>query len=297
MKTKQLILSGTVVVMSVALSFTGCRKDRNNQDTDTSGAEDNALADKSFEDVGQISNEAANSTNGKLGSFRIGAGNDGLLSTCATLTHDTARKTIVVDFGTANCLCNDGRYRRGKIFISYTTGFRHLGYWDSLANITITTSPADDYFVGAEESNMHQVIGTKSITNNGHNANHHMNWSVVVGGKIIKANNQGTVTWKSDRRLEWLAGESTPFIWGDDEYGVTGSASVTSAKGIEFNVNITSQIVRKISCPKHFVSGTFDFTPGTKPVRHVDFSPPNNGACDDIATVTINGSTYTVHMK
>ena len=40
-----------------------------------------------------------------------------------------------------------------------------------------------------------------------------------------------------------------------------------------------------------------EFTPGTKPMRTVDFSPPNNGDCDDIATVTINGKTYTVHMK
>ncbi len=139
--------------------------------------------------------------------------------------------------------------------------------------------------------------GTKTVTNNGHNAAGHMNWSIAVNGTVVKANGQGTVTWTSTRDREWLAGESTPFIWADDEYGVTGTASGTSAKGVSFNVTITSQLVRKIACPKHFVTGTFDFTPGTKPVRHVDFSPPSNGACDNIATVTINGKTYTVTMK
>lgn len=290
MKTKQLILSGAVLMMSVALTLTSCRKDNDN-DNDTSGAEDNALADKSFEDMGQISNEAAN---GSVGSFKFGADHDGILSNCATVTHDTALNTILIDFGSTNCLCNDGRYRRGKIYVSYsnTAQGEPFSYWDSLTSITITTSPTDDYFV-----NDHQVKGTKTVTNLGHNSAGHMNWSVAANGTIVKANNQGTVTWTTTRNHEWLAGENTPFIWLDDEHGVTGTASGTSAKGVSFNVTITSQLVRKIACPKHFVTGTFDFTPGSKPVRHVDFSPPSNGACDNIATVTINGKTYTVTMK
>src|ERR1051326_8035647 len=117
MKTKNLILSGAVLMIAASLVFSGCRKPEN-EDKDTSSAEDNSLADKSFEDMGQISNEAASSTNGSLGSFKYE--NDGLLSACATVTKDSVNKKITVDFGTANCLCADGRYRRGKIFISYT---------------------------------------------------------------------------------------------------------------------------------------------------------------------------------
>lgn len=289
MKTKHLILNAAVLLMAASLTLTSCRKD-NDKDNDTSGAEDNALADKSFEDMGQMSNEAAN---GSVGTFKMG-GSDGIMSTCATVTHDTALNTILIDFGPTNCLCNDGRYRRGKVYVSYdnTAKPEPFSYWDSLTTITITTSPTDDYFV-----NDHQVKGTKTVTNNGHNAAGHMNWSTNVNGQVVKPNGQGTISWTSTRNLEWLAGENTPFIWLDDEYGVTGSCSGTSAKGIAFNVTITQQLVRKISCPKHFVTGTFDFTPGTKPVRHVDFSPPNNGDCDNIATVTINNKTFTVTLK
>jgi hypothetical protein len=291
MKTKQFILSGTILMMSVALSLTSCRKDRDSQDKDTSGAEDNALADKSFEDMGQISNEAAN---GSVGSFKFGDDHDGLLSSCATVSHDTALNTILVDFGSTNCLCKDGRYRRGKIWINYSNASKPepYTYWDSLTSITITTNPTDDYYVDDN-----QVKGTKTVTNKGHNSAGHMNWDINVSGEVNKANSQGKVTWSSSRNREWLAGESTPFLWLDDEYGVTGTCNGTSAKGTPFNVTITSQLVWKVACPKHFVTGTFDFTPGTKPVRQVDFSPPSNGACDDIATVTINGKSYTVHMK
>lgn len=290
MKTKNLILSGAVLMIAASITFTGCRK-KEEQDKDTSSAEDNSLADKSFEDMAQISNEAAS---GSMSSFKSGS-YDGLLSHCATVTHDTANNQITVDFGNANCLCHDGRYRRGKLFISYSNTVvpEPYTYWDTLTNITISTAKtgdpsSDTYFV-----NDNQIIGTKTVTNKGHNGAGHMNWDVVVNGKVVKANSAGTVTWASTRNREWLAGESTPLIWSDDEYGVTGSANGTSVNGNPFSVQITSQLIRKISCPKHFVQGTLDFTPGSKPVRHVDFG---SGTCDDIATVTINGNTYTVHM-
>jgi hypothetical protein len=286
MKTKQLILSATVLLMSVALSLTSCRKDNSkNIDKDTVSAEDNALADKSFEDLGQISNEASG---GGLGTFKNGSpSNDGLLSICAIVIPDLINKKITVDFGTnnSNCLCKDGRYRRGKIYISYTG----TTYWDSLSTVTITTSPTDSYFVDDN-----QIIGTKSCLNNGHNAAGHRFWTITINGKIIKANNLGTITWDATRTLEWIAGEKT-ILWGDDIYGVTGYAKGTSTSGASFDATITSQLIRKIACPKHFVSGTFDFTSGTKPIRHVDFgySPAPNpiGSCDGWISVTINGNT------
>lgn len=280
MKTKQLILGAAVLTMSVALTLTSCRKD-NSKESDTSGAEDNALADKSFEDLGQISNEASG---GSLGTFKDGS--DGLLSICAIVIPDLINKKITVDFGSTNCLCKDGRYRRGKIYISYTG----TTYWDSLSSVTVTTSPTDNYFVDDN-----QVIGTKSCINNGHNAAGHRYWSIVIDGKIVKANNQGTITWNAQRTLEWIAGEGT-ILWSDDIYGVTGYAKGTSASGVSFDATITSQLIRKIACPKHFVSGTFDFSAGTKPVRHVDFgyspSPNPSGSCDGWISVTINGTTY-----
>lgn len=289
MKTKQLIFSATAVMVALSLTFTGCRK-KEEKDNDTSGAEDNSLAEKSFEDMGQISNEAAS---GNVGSFK-NSNYDGLLSACATVSHDTANNKIVVDFGTANCLCADGRYRRGKLFISYTGNT----YWDSLASVTVSTTLVGDPSSNSYFVNDNQIIGTKNITNKGHNGAGHMNWDVTVSGQVIKANNQGTISWTSSRNREWIAGESTPLNWGDDIYGVTGSAQGTSPNGTQFTVTITSQLIRKmsISCIKHFVSGTLDFTPGSKPVRHVDFgyspSPNPSGSCDGWISITINGNTY-----
>jgi hypothetical protein len=49
-----------------------------------------------------------------------------------------------------------------------------------------------------------------------------------------------------------------------------------------------------LACRKHFVSGIFNHTPENKPTRTIDFG---DGACDDIATVTVNGKTYTVTLR
>jgi hypothetical protein len=299
MKIKQLILSTAILTMAVSLSFMGCRKPKDANDNDTSGASDNALADQSFNDMHQISNEGSQ---GGVSSYKS-ADYNGILSSCATVdtTGMAANKRFTVDFGTANCQCHDGRWRRGKIFVSYTPGFHGLGYWDSLCSITITTKDpitnASNYFVGPDQNTMHQVIGTRTVTNNGRNITaHHLNWSVTESGQIIKANNQGTITWNATRNREWTAGDTTPFNWLDDVYSITGSASGTHANGSSFTMTITSPLIVEIGCMYHFVSGTFDYTPGTKPTRHVDFSPPSNGACDNIATVVISNKTYTIHF-
>jgi hypothetical protein len=45
-----------------------------------------------------------------------------LLPPCATRTYDAATRTLTLNFGSTNCLCPDGRYRRGVI----TAVFRSL---------------------------------------------------------------------------------------------------------------------------------------------------------------------------
>jgi hypothetical protein len=71
---------------------------------------DNALAEFSYNDALNIADEASTlQTGDNLGSYKTA-------SNCATVTHDTNTmpRTITIDFGAANCLCNDGRNRRGK---------------------------------------------------------------------------------------------------------------------------------------------------------------------------------------
>lgn len=277
MKTKS-IINYLFVVAAIGITFSSCRK-KEDKDNDTSAAADNALAEITYNDVNNIADQAAT---GSLSSYMTPNDNDqrSLLSTCATITHDTVSspRLLTVDFGTSNCLCNDGRYRRGKILISYNGAYR-----DSASVHTITF---DNYFV-----NDNQVLGSKTVTNMGHNAAGHLYYTVQVNGQIIKAGGGGTITWTSTRTREWITGEST-LIWSDDSYLITGSANGTNAAGNSFSANITSPLRKDIGC-RYLVSGTIALTPSGKATRYINFG---SGSCDDQATVTINGNVYNITL-
>ncbi|MDP1746710.1 MAG: hypothetical protein Q8L90_14140 [Bacteroidota bacterium] len=280
METKNLF-KYLMVVATVGVLFTACKKEKDEPaDTDTTGAADNALAESSFNDASNISDQAAA---GNLTSYLAannGSDERGLLSACATITHDTTTspRTIIVDFGTTNCLCSDGRYRKGIINISYSGHYK-----DSASTHTITFT---NFFV-----NDNQVTGSHSVTNNGHNNNGHLTFTIAVTGTIIKANSGGVISWTSNRVREWSEGESTA-IWSDDVYLITGTASGSHSNGNSFTATITSALKIKMNC-HNIVSGGLDLTPSGKPTRSIDWG---NGTCDNQATVTINGHVYNITL-
>ncbi len=277
MKTKK-IINYLFVVAAIGITISSCRK-KEEKDNDTSASSDNALAEITYNDVNNIADEAST---GSLSSY-LSTNDDAdksVLSTCATITHDTVSvpHLLTIDFGPTNCLCSDGRNRRGAINVSYTGRYR-----DSASTHTISFT---NYFV-----NDNQILGTKTVTNNGHNAAGHLVYSVQVNGQIVKAGGGGTITWTSSRQREWIAGEGTP-TWLDDSYLITGSASGTSATGNSFTASITSALRKNIGC-RYLVSGTLALTPSGKATRYIDFG---SGACDNQATVTINGNVYNITL-
>ncbi len=284
MKTKTITYGFAIAAIAFATIFSSCKKDKKNEpeekDTDTSAASDQAFASSSVNDMTSISDEACRTYS--VSSFKV-EGSEGLLAGgCATVTVDSLAapaKTITVNFGTTNCLSNDGRYRRGALVFTFSGKYKD--------SATVITVKPVNYFVDDN-----QITGTKSITNKGHNSANHLVYEISANIQIIKPNGGGTITWNSTRQREWTAGEST-LTWNDDMYSITGSASGTSATGTTFTSQITTALVRNmaIGCRRHFVSGVIDHTPAGKPTRTLNYG---NGACDDLATVTINGITYNI---
>lgn len=279
MKRKMFFLNGIFSLVLISIVFFGCKKDNNEKDSDTQLASDNALASKIYNDVQDIADEAGNT--GSVNTFII-LDEASLLSSCATVTRDTVTvpHRITIDFSTTNCLCKDGNYRRGKIYIDFTRKYR-----DSSATHTISF---DNYFV-----NDNQVSGSKTVTNNGRNSQGHLTFTIVVSGKIILANNAGTITWAANRTREWIAGENT-IIRNDDIYLISGIESGTRASGKSYSSIITKPLRMEVGCQyHHFVSGTIEITPLGKATRTLDYG---SGVCDDVATVTINGISYNIKL-
>jgi hypothetical protein len=263
-----------LAIVAIALAstafFSSCnRKDKTNNDNDTEMASDNALSETTFNDVQSIADDASTKKTGEVL-------DDKIRNVCATLTHDTLStpKTITIDFGTVNCLCGDGRYRRGKILVSYTGHYKDSG---STHAITF-----DQYFV-----NDNHVMGTKSVTNMGHNSSGQSYFSIVANGLIVKTSGD-SLTWNSNRTRTWTQGESTN-VKIDDVYEITGSASGTKGSN-SYTMLITQPLVRSLNCD-WISSGKMDVQPSGKPLRSIDFGA---GTCDNQATVTIGGVVHNI---
>ncbi len=250
-------------------------------DTTFTAVQDDAYAESIFDNVTNITDEAYDLSSVRFKSSET-TQNRIFLSSCATVTLDTTvyPRVLTIDFGDTNCLCNDGRYRRGKILVSFTGRYRKPG--------TIITTTFNNYYV-----NDNQVEGTKVVTNNGFNDKGHLSWTISVNAMITLANGEGTISWKSQRTREWTEGFATPRDRWDNVFMITGKSEGQRASGTKWTRVITKPLEVKLAC-RFIVSGTMEIKVEGKPVRTLDFG---NGECDNLATVTVDGKTRTIHLR
>jgi hypothetical protein len=275
MKTSKIVVS-IMLIAGVALLAASCKK--KNETTPNSGATwatDQSKAENTYEDVSRWSDKAMSQV--KLKST---LSDTVWMGTCvlATLDISTLPYRLTIDFGATNCLCDDGKYRRGKIICTFNGDYYSAG--------TTITYTFEDYFV-----NDYQVLGTKTVTNMGRNSSNHLWWQITVTGQIVKPNNGGTFYWNSTRQNEWLEGEGQ--LWYKWVYLITGSAWGTQTDGKTYNVNITAPLKFKFNC-EWICSGTLTIQPQDQPLITVDYG---DGTCDNVAIATINGTNYTIYMN
>lgn len=285
MENKSKLFVSIAALAVLALTFTGCRKDNDEKlDADITSTTDNSFAESNYNEVQSIADQAIGS--GSLSTFKTGGiQEETLISSCVdNIIRDTSgypTRVYTIDFGTDECVGADGKIRKGKIIVTYTGRYRDAG---TVINITF-----DNYSV-----NNNMIKGTKTITNKGANAAGNLAYDIHVDGNIVRANNEGTVTWTSDRVREWTAGQSTA-EWRDDIYSITGTASGTNVKGVSYTANIVTPIVKKLEVGCRYpISGVLDITPSGKPVRRIDYG---DGTCDNKATVTVNGNVFNVTLS
>ena len=245
-------------------------------------ATDNAISNNMFDDVFKQGASGTRKMDDSLGGKST---SESLAGACATITITpfdlvTWPKTVTVDFGSTNCLCNDGYYRSGKLIMTVTTWFRDSG--------CVVTIVPNNYYV-----NYHKIEGQKVITNMGRNSQQHLRYSVVVtNGKVTDPNGTTFRTWNSSRIHEWVSGENTWNPW-DDEYIITGTADGTTRTNKSYSVVITSPLNVYTGC-KWIRSGELTLSvQGNLPVIVNYGTTP---VCDNIAIVTINGVNYQINM-
>ncbi len=281
MKT-DLMLKNAAGLLIIIAFFSGC-KCKEKDDKETQSASDFEQGQQISEDISNMADAAA------FGAvkFKTKPGfsiDDELLSTCANVTRDTLNgadpDTIIIDFGTSNCLCADNRNRRGIITII------HFG--DKFTSGSYRSIFFSNFFV-----NDNKIEGTHTITANGKNGSGNWNWT-VTGQNMKITNAKGKFhTWNSARLRELIEGGSTLYYRDDDVLKITGSASGNNSNGKNYSATIISPIIKEAGC-QWIVKGTVQIVPDNKPMRTLDFG---TGSCDNKATVTIDGNIYNITLN
>lgn len=297
MKTRKFPLALAVIMFASAALVSSCKK-KQETDSDTTEASDHALGENTSNDIVNIGSQASDNSTGNLNTYKT-ENVEGTLSGCATVKRDTINQIDSVIFNNSTCI--DGKTRNGILIFDYhtsTNGAKH--YRDPGFSCSVKSV---GYVVDGRAIN----IISKTITNTtalGFNpATTNLTWSINSHIQVTKP--EGTLDFSSTRTKTLLNtsdpnvyhGAATAITWTKARVGITGSASGTTVKGNTFTANVTTQLVRDFNCSvggRHpFIQGELDFTPGTKPTRHIDFG---NGSCDLNATVTINGHTYNITL-
>jgi hypothetical protein len=286
--TKMRKVSGKIALISIALmslTFYACEESENltNED-ELNNLINESYASELFDEVEDLGDEAVDylDNSSAKSTYDFETANYYRLSPCATVTrtygHDTVN--VVIDFGDTNCLCNDGRERRGKIYIN------HYGFYWGEGDVEIQFQ-FQNYFVDDN-----QLIGTRNVYRYMNEFKHRVS-EIVADGAIVLAENAGTITRHAEHVREVIEGSETHYKY-DDVIQITGFSNATLADGTEITCEITTPLIRKneAGCFKYFVSGVRTITQGEEEII-IDYG---DGTCDNLAEFTKNGETYTYEI-
>ena len=274
---KNFLVSALCAAFTLPLLFS-CQEDEDLSGSSSSSTEqfvtDEAIADDLFEDMDEISMEAATySTNGR--SLTQG----GIASIdCVNRTVERGgdfSKSVTLKF-TGECEGPKGRIRTGTLLIDHSIDFNASTY-------TVSTT-FQDFFV-----NGHQLEGTRTLVYSAED-------NKLVTVKVTLTNGKVTL---SDGSVITRSGNFTRIA--DREKGeitVSGSASGTNRFGLEYVSEIKTPLVYQTSCA---ADGIYMPAKGIKSISRtgkanleVDFG---DGNCDKSLTISGEGENRIVEIE
>lgn len=276
---KRILLFSILSVGAIALTFNSCKKEE--PDTETQSAVDNSVCEGEFTSRMHIINSIAIKENGVKSLMEYGRTSCPAIIINPADTLDGFPVTLTLDYGSGCTDSVDGKIRSGQI----TARFDHS--WDTAGTIIVVK--LINYYVKNNAAANAVQYACDSITVKRNSLTSFTN--SIIGGKCISPS--WNLEWAGNRTVTQTAGFATPLNAYDDVYSLTGDANGKNRNGKTYTVVVTSPVVKRSSC-SWIESGRIDITPQDLATRTVDYG---NGTCDNQATLTINGNTFSFTMN
>lgn len=197
-----------------------------------------------------------------------------------TVTKDNDIWYVTIDFGDEGVLCNDLRFRRGKLHASATGRYVQAG--------SVFTYWSEDYYVSLNPETLgwtrHQWRRTVENTDG-------TTWEIAGRDTVTLSRERGTILWETDRTRSWTEGTETASRL-DDVFTLSGTYQVTRPGGCVVTGETLSPLVYQVNC-RHIVSGIVQRTNTCNDrVVTIDYG----SGCDPRATISVNGQSSTVSL-
>ncbi|GAB5399167.1 MAG: hypothetical protein Aureis2KO_07520 [Aureisphaera sp.] len=264
--------------MSAGLLFTSCSQDDNDSSEESVSADITAENTQNATQAEIAADELFNVMDIAYSEQEEEAGrNASFFPTCATITISMQNgiKFVTLDFG-QGCQLQNGAVVSGIIYLTYNPS--------QAGTVTI------DYDLENFAHNNKFIEGGGSLFRERNNANgnpqHTVNHELEVtfpNGLVVDVD--GT------RVAEWIEGFGSG-TWEDNAFSVTGNRDIQFSNGFSHYAIVIDPLRREATC-QHFVSGTVEITRNNG-TGTLDFG---DGTCDNIATLTVNGETYTIILN
>ncbi len=275
---------GAFLVVTSMLLFTSCSRNSNTSapTTDDNGgyASDASRIEWANNDAISIADAAGEVYNGAY--MRT---THTTIGTCALVGTDTTAgytHNLTIRFGDKDCMCLDGRNRRGTIIVYYNGE-----YSDTNQVHTITF---DSYYINGNQltGSIRSVRVDTTIVGNWYyklDVNDSMN---LTPGEM----NSQYVVWTGNLVRKWVAGYATGDR-SDDVFSISGSATLTRANGHQFSFDIATPLQFSLNC-NYAESGVVDVYGPVPPMRLLNYG---SGDCDANAQLSIGVNIYSLVMQ
>ncbi len=277
MNMKRILFFAVVVVVGLlSLTLNSCKKQT--PDTETQSSVDNTVCEGEFNKSLPVINSITIKEQGVKDNRTAGP----------TVTIDSSHmgasgfpKTMYIDFGTTGIEDSlDHKVRKGQMVVKF------YNYWH-IAGATAVVQLYDFKVANSQGANFVQYsVDSIIIIHNGPGSFTHN----VIGGHCVASDY--TLDWSSNRTVTQTEGMTTltPF---DDVFSATGTSKGKDRNGKAYTVTIKSPIIKRATC-SWMESGILDITPEGMSARTIDYG---SGTCDNKASITIDGNTFTFNMN